>query len=82
MAPFSFQELIVRDAIGLDESVEINPSGGALAANPIMATGLIRIAEAARQVTRHGRRRTLAHVTGGLALQQNLVTILGQERPS
>ena len=81
MAPFSPQELILKEALGLDDSVEINPSGGALAANPIMATGLIRVAEAAQQVTKKGKRRTLAHVTGGLDLQQNLVTIFGEERP-
>jgi acetyl-CoA acetyltransferase len=81
MAPFSFQELILSDALGLGDDVEINPSGGALAANPIMATGLIRVAEAAHQITKQGKRRTLAHVTGGLDLQQNLVTILGEARP-
>jgi acetyl-CoA acetyltransferase len=81
MAPFSFQELILKEALGLGDDVEINPSGGALAANPIMATGLIRVAEAAHQVTKHGKGRTLAHVTGGLDLQQNLVTILGEARP-
>lgn len=82
MAPFSPQELILAEALGLDDPVEINPSGGALAANPIMATGLIRIAEAANQISKNGRSRTLAHVTGGLDLQQNLVSILGEERPS
>lgn len=82
MAPFSPQELILKEALGLGGSVEINPSGGALAANPIMATGLIRVAEAAHQITKKGRTRTLAHVTGGLDLQQNLVTIFGEARPS
>jgi len=81
MAPFSPQELIVKEALGLGDDVEINPSGGALAANPIMATGLIRVAEAAQQITKQGKSRTLAHVTGGLDLQQNLVTIFGEERP-
>ena len=49
-APFSPQEVILRDALGLDDSVEVNPSGGALAANPVMVTGLVRVIEAARQV--------------------------------
>src|SRR6476659_1148717 len=75
-APFSPQEVILRDALGLDDSVEVNPSGGALAANPVMVTGLVRIIEAARQVTEQGRDRVLAHATGGQALQQNLVCIL------
>ncbi len=75
-APFSPQEVILRNALGLDGSVEINPSGGALAANPVMVTGLVRIIEAARQVRERGRDRVLAHATAGQALQQNLVCIL------
>ena len=54
----------------------VNPSGGPLAANPIMATGLVRIAEAARQVRDNGRHRALAHATSGPCLQQNLVCIV------
>ena len=52
--------------LDLGDDVTVNASGGALKANPIMATGLIRVAEAAHQITKHGRSRTLAHVTGGL----------------
>jgi hypothetical protein len=36
----------------------------------------VRVIEAARQVTEHGRDRVLAHATAGQALQQNLVCIL------
>ena len=75
-APFSFQELIVREALGLDTSTEINPSGGALAANPVMVSGLIRMGEAATQIMKNGKRRTLAHATSGPCLQQNLVCVL------
>ena len=49
-APYAHQEIIVKDALGLDDSVVINPSGGALAANPIMSAGLIRIGEAAARI--------------------------------
>jgi acetyl-CoA acetyltransferase len=79
-APFSHQEVIVRNALGLDDSVVLNPSGGALAANPVMVTGLTRVIEAARQVTEQGRDRVLAHATAGQALQQNLVCILEGSR--
>jgi acetyl-CoA acetyltransferase len=79
-APFSPQEVIVRNALGLDDSVVVNPSGGALAADPVMVTGLVRIIEAARQVTEQGRDRVLAHATAGQALQQNLVCILEGSR--
>jgi len=75
-AQFSHQEGILARALGLSADTEINPSGGALAANPIMATGLIRIAEAAKQIRENGRSRVLAHATSGPLLQQNLVAIL------
>jgi acetyl-CoA acetyltransferase len=48
-APFTHQELILREALGLAADVDVNPSGGALAANPMMAAGLIRIGEAAHR---------------------------------
>jgi len=47
-----------------------------LAANPIMATGLVRIAEAAEAIRGGGKQRTLAHSSSGPCLQQNLVCIL------
>jgi acetyl-CoA acetyltransferase len=75
-APFSHQELILRDALGLTDAVDINPSGGTLAANPIMAAGLIRIGEAASRVMNGSAQRTVAHATSGPCLQQNLVCVL------
>ena len=75
-APFTHQELILRDALGLDGSVAVNPSGGALAANPMMSAGLIRIGEAARRIMDGGARRAVAHATSGPCLQQNLVCVL------
>jgi acetyl-CoA acetyltransferase len=78
-APFSHQELILRDALGLPPRVRINPSGGALAANPVMAAGLVRIGEAAGQIRSGRARRALAHATQGHCLQQNLVCMLEAE---
>lgn len=81
-APFSHQELILRSALGLAAdggSTRINPSGGALSANPIMSAGLIRIAEAAAAVHRGDAGRALAHATSGPCLQQNLVCVLEGE---
>lgn len=72
-APFSHQELILKDALGLGDDVRINPSGGALTANPMFTAGLNRIGEAARQVWAGSSQRALAHATSGPALQQNLV---------
>ena len=79
-ATFSHEELILRDALDLRDDVEVNPSGGALAANPVMVTGLIRVGEAFRQINEHGRSRTLGHATSGPCLQQNLVCLLEAAR--
>jgi acetyl-CoA acetyltransferase len=73
---FTHEEPILVEALGLGTDVPVNPSGGPLAANPIMATGLVRIAEAATEIRDRGRHRTLAHSTSGPCLQQNLVCIL------
>ena len=47
-APYAHQELILAEALGLGDGVDVNPSGGALAANPMMSAGLIRIGESAQ----------------------------------
>jgi acetyl-CoA acetyltransferase len=75
-APFTHQELILRRALQLSNDVTINPSGGALAANPMMVAGLARIGEAATRLSRGDGRRALAHATSGPCLQQNLVCVL------
>lgn len=75
-AAFTHQEPILREAIGLGANACVNPSGGALAANPIMVTGLLRIGEAAARVMDGSARRALAHATSGPCLQQNLVCVL------
>ena len=75
-ATFSHEEPILRAALGLDDDVEVNPSGGALAANPLMVTGLIRVGEAFRQINEQGKARTVGHATSGPCLQQNLVCLL------
>lgn len=78
-APFAHQELILREALGLGDDVDVNPSGGALAANPIMAAGLIRFAEAAQRVSDGSVSRAVAHATSGACLQHNMVAVLEGE---
>ena len=78
-APFTHQEVVLRRALGLDGGTSINPSGGALAANPMMAAGLIRIGEAAQRIMRGEAGRAVAHATSGPCLQQNLVCVLQGE---
>jgi acetyl-CoA acetyltransferase len=72
-APFSHQELVLRRELGLGDDVVVNPSGGALTANPLFAAGLVRIGEAAKRIWAGDSRRALGHATSGPALQQNLV---------
>ncbi|MFC8141061.1 thiolase domain-containing protein [Streptomyces paradoxus] len=78
-APFTAQEIVLRKSLRLGDDVDVNPSGGALAANPIMAAGLIRIGEAAARIHRGRSDRALAHATSGPCLQQNLVAVLEGE---
>jgi acetyl-CoA acetyltransferase len=75
-APFSHQELIIREALGLTDHANVNPSGGALSANPVMVAGLTRIGEVAQRIIDGTAHRGVAHATSGPCLQQNLVTVL------
>lgn len=75
-AQFSHEELILREALNLPEDVIVNPSGGPLAANTLMAAGLIRIGEAAARIHDGSARRTLGHASSGPCLQQNLVCVM------
>ncbi len=74
-AAFTHEELLLRKVLELGDDVAVNPSGGALRSNPIMATGLCRVGYAADHIFGGGR-RALAHSTSGPCLQQNLVCIL------
>ena len=75
-APFTHQQLILTEAIGLKGSARINPSGGALAAHPMFSAGLERIGFAARHIFDGSAQRVLAHATSGPVLQQNLVAVM------
>src|ERR1700755_3545988 len=75
-APFTHQQLILTEQIGLPSSTKVNPSGGALSANPMFSAGLERIGFAAQHIFNGSASRVLAHATSGPALQQNLVAVL------
>ncbi len=75
-APFSPQELILRAALGLEDRANVNPSGGALAANAMLVAGLTRIGEVAQRIMDGTANRGVAHATSGPCLQQNLVAVL------
>jgi hypothetical protein len=72
-APFSHQELILRDALGLDGNVTV---GGVLTENPMMVAGLQRQGAAAQAIIDGNAGRAVAHATSGPCLQQNMVTVL------
>ena len=79
------EELMVVEALGLAERgraselygeqspIEINPSGGALPADPIMATGLVRLSEARRALLARSAGRAVVHGSGGIGMQSHCV---------
>jgi acetyl-CoA C-acetyltransferase len=78
------KNLIEKGNTRRDGEVPVNPSGGALGADPVCATGLIRVIEAAKQIRGEadgyqvpGVRRALAHGQFGICAQKNMVYILG-----
>jgi acetyl-CoA acetyltransferase len=73
---YSPEEIVLREALGLGPKVRVNPSGGPLCGHPVMATGLVRVIEAARRIASGEARRALAHAASGPALQQNLLCLL------
>jgi acetyl-CoA acetyltransferase len=75
-APFSHQEILLREALRLGDGVDVNPSGGALCGNPMFAAGLARIGMAAQAIMSGRAGRALGHATGGPVLQQNLVCVM------
>jgi acetyl-CoA acetyltransferase len=75
-AQFSHEELILREALGLNGDTAINPSGGPLAANGLMSAGLVRIGEVARRIIAGEANRGIAHASNGSCLQHNMVCVL------
>lgn len=78
-------DLVLKGVFGRDGELPCDPSGGVLCTNPIGATGLIRVAEAAMQVTGSagdhqvpGSKLALAHAMGGID-QFNGIMIIGSD---
>jgi acetyl-CoA C-acetyltransferase len=87
-------QLLVLEALGLAEpgraaelyrngtDVALNPSGGSLPADPIMATGLVRLGEAALQLAGRvdhappGATSAIVHGAGGVGMQNHCVFTL------
>lgn len=75
-APFTTSEHVLTEALDLGGHTVINPSGGALSAHTMMASGLIRLAETAARIERGDGDRAVAHASAGPVLQQNLVCVM------
>jgi acetyl-CoA acetyltransferase len=75
-APFSHQEILLTRALGLGEGTVVNPGGGVLAGNLMMASGLSRVGEVFRRIINGEAERGVAHATSGPCLQHNLVAVL------
>ena len=75
-APFSHQEIILRRALELGDDTDINPSGGVLAGNLLMASGLSRVGEVFNRILAGEAERGVAHATSGPCLQHNMVTVV------
>jgi acetyl-CoA C-acetyltransferase len=91
-------ELMVLEALGLADTgravglynggshIAVNPSGGSLPADPVMATGLVRLSEASLQLTgrvAHGPEgawTAIVHGAGGIGGQNHCVFTLEVER--
>lgn len=87
-------QLMVLEALGLAEDgaasnlysegspLALNPSGGSLPADPIMATGLARLSEASLQLTGRvahapeGASTAIVHGAGGIGMQNHCVFTL------
>lgn len=78
-AAFTHQELIVRNALRLPDTVRINPSGGSLTGNSLFSAGLQRIGYAAHEILTGNAGTAVAHATSGPLLQQNMVVTLAGE---
>lgn len=82
-APSAVAEMLAMETLGIEgDRVAVNRSGGALPADPIMATGLVRAVEAVRQLREPelygggNPSRALVHGTQGIAMQNNCILTL------
>jgi len=80
-------KLAASGATQKDGDIPVNPSGGLLSGHPVIAAGMYRMAEAARQIRGEAGgmqvagpvRTAVAHGVNGLAGQSHCVWVLGSE---
>ena len=61
------RDLIESGVTTMEGELPVNPSGGVLCTNPIGATAMLRVAEAAIQIRGQGGERQLSNVRTALA---------------
>jgi acetyl-CoA C-acetyltransferase len=81
-------KMVVEGATAIDGDMPINPSGGVMSSNPIGASGMLRFAEAARQVRGQagshqieGAKLAMGHAYGG-GSQFFAMWLVSAERPA
>ncbi|MGB9735838.1 MAG: thiolase family protein [bacterium] len=81
--PGTGRDVVRNGESRIDGSMPINPSGGALGANPINATGIIRLAEAASQLRKEAgdnqvknAKTAVVHAQDGPGAQLNTVFVI------
>ncbi len=79
-AAYTTHEVIIRREMGLSVRPTAKQRSYPLAADTLMASGLLRIAEASRAIWEGKAQRAVAHATAGHLLQQNLVCVLERGR--
>jgi acetyl-CoA acetyltransferase len=70
----SAQTLLWSEGLAVRQDVDLNPSGGAMGAQPGFATGLVRVAEVFERVQKTG----IAHGMTGFVGQSHCVWVLGR----
>ncbi|MBF0120474.1 MAG: thiolase family protein [Desulfobacterales bacterium] len=80
-------ELLENKYFDIGGKLPVNPSGGLLSGHPVIAAGLIRIAEIVKQLRGeagkyqvHGAKLGVAQGVNGLAGQSHCVWVLGKEK--
>jgi acetyl-CoA C-acetyltransferase len=78
------KKLLEKGTTAKGGKLPVNPSGGALGADPVCATGLVRVVEAAKQIRGEAAgyqvpkvKKALAHGQFGMCAQKNMVIVLG-----
>ena len=75
-AAYTTHDVLLRKEMDLTGIPDVPQRSSSIAADTLMASGLLRIAEAARSIWDGSANRALAHASAGPVLQQNLVCVL------